>query len=99
MPLQMLMPLHLTNTEEPHSKRLPSKATLRCFNCSSLPFPTRRSSDLTNTEEPHSKRLPSKATLRWFNCSSMLVQDRKSTRLNYSHLGNSYAVFCLKKMR
>src|SRR5438045_7917484 len=24
-------------------------------------------------------------------------QDRKSTRLNSSHLGNSYAVFCLKK--
>src|SRR5882724_3598367 len=25
------------------------------------------------------------------------VDDRKSTRLNSSHLGNSYAVFCLKK--
>src|SRR5437899_4444340 len=25
--------------------------------------------------------------------------DRKSTRLNSSHLGNSYAVFCLKKKR
>src|SRR5947199_3566452 len=24
-------------------------------------------------------------------------RDRKSTRLNSSHLGNSYAVFCLKK--
>src|SRR5437899_6276806 len=24
-------------------------------------------------------------------------RDRKSTRLNYSHLGISYAVFCLKK--
>src|SRR5205814_8037533 len=24
-------------------------------------------------------------------------EDRKSTRLNSSHLGNSYAVFCLKK--
>src|SRR5205814_5074555 len=24
-------------------------------------------------------------------------QDRKSTRLNSSHLGNSYAVFCLNK--
>src|SRR5882724_619312 len=27
------------------------------------------------------------------------VDDRKSTRLNSSHLGNSYAVFCLKKKR
>src|SRR5262245_20614825 len=27
------------------------------------------------------------------------VEDRKSTRLNSSHLGISYAVFCLKKKR
>src|SRR5262245_60407951 len=27
------------------------------------------------------------------------VEDRKSTRLNSSHLGNSYAVFCLKKKK
>src|SRR5262245_64441764 len=29
--------------------------------------------------------------------SSVLSLDRKSTRLNSSHLGISYAVFCLKK--
>src|SRR5205814_9712398 len=29
--------------------------------------------------------------------TSPLLQDRKSTRLNSSHLGISYAVFCLKK--
>src|SRR5262245_12338914 len=36
--------------------------------------------------------------LRWvlFDVGSGL-QDRKSTRLNSSHLGISYAVFCLKK--
>src|SRR5688500_19147464 len=27
------------------------------------------------------------------------VEDRKSTRLNSSHLVNSYAVFCLKKKK
>src|SRR5205814_10440117 len=27
------------------------------------------------------------------------ARDRKSTRLNSSHLGNSYAVFCLKKKK
>src|SRR5262245_62946311 len=27
----------------------------------------------------------------------LLLRDRKSTRLNSSHLGISYAVFCLKK--
>src|SRR5262245_62740347 len=31
------------------------------------------------------------------NCSD--PRDRKSTRLNSSHLGNSYAVFCFKKKR
>src|SRR5258705_5839287 len=28
-----------------------------------------------------------------------ILRDRKSTRLNSSHLGISYAVFCLKKIR
>src|ERR1035441_10909709 len=31
--------------------------------------------------------------------SSMAVTDRKSTRLNSSHLGISYAVFCLEKRK
>src|SRR5262245_21960278 len=30
---------------------------------------------------------------------AMVAGDRKSTRLNSSHLGISYAVFCLKKTR
>src|SRR5262245_63027016 len=30
---------------------------------------------------------------------SLGVEDRKSTRLNSSHLGISYAVFCLKKKK
>src|SRR5262245_62335855 len=29
----------------------------------------------------------------------LVEQDRKSTRLNSSHLGISYAVFCLKKKK
>src|SRR5690349_23699151 len=29
--------------------------------------------------------------------ASQTLQDRKSTRLNSSHVENSYAVFCLKK--
>src|SRR5262245_64543688 len=32
-----------------------------------------------------------------FPCGARLDRDRKSTRLNSSHLGISYAVFCLKK--
>src|SRR5437899_11056318 len=31
--------------------------------------------------------------------SSRAAEDRKSTRLNSSHLGISYAVFCLKKKK
>src|SRR5690242_20322089 len=33
------------------------------------------------------------------NASATLVLDRKSTRLNSSHMSNSYAVFCLKKKK
>src|SRR5258705_8961745 len=33
----------------------------------------------------------------WGPHRAYTVQDRKSTRLNSSHLGISYAVFCLKK--
>src|SRR5262245_64981949 len=36
----------------------------------------------------------------WYFTSGLSVsKDRKSTRLNSSHLGNSYAVFCWKKNR
>src|SRR5258705_2063812 len=33
------------------------------------------------------------------NLANGHIQDRKSTRLNSSHLGISYAVFCLKKKK
>src|SRR5947199_7979519 len=33
------------------------------------------------------------------DAGSVNLKDRKSTRLNSSHLGISYAVFCLKKKR
>src|ERR1035441_10856491 len=35
---------------------------------------------------------------RSYGCAARLT-DRKSTRLNSSHLGISYAVFCLKKKK
>src|SRR5947199_5368130 len=31
--------------------------------------------------------------------AEVVIEDRKSTRLNSSHLGISYAVFCLKKKK
>src|SRR5690625_3848644 len=33
------------------------------------------------------------------NIKGELIGDRKSTRLNSSHVANSYAVFCLKKKK
>src|SRR5262247_4253778 len=41
-----------------------------------------------------------RAARRWRRGGSAApVADRKSTRLNSSHLGISYAVFCLKKQK
>src|SRR5947199_6609103 len=68
-------------------------------------FPTRRSSDLLLSGSP-SGAMPFLLALlvsttggivlcAYLNDQSVL--DRKSTRLNSSHLGISYAVFCLKK--
>src|SRR5699024_11629935 len=33
------------------------------------------------------------------SASNLLIIDRKSTRLNSSHVSNSYAVFCLKRKK
>src|SRR5699024_12682309 len=69
-------------------------------------FPTRRSSDLQpmalrgGTPRGISTRLIARPS--GMLCTAMAVvikspRDRKSTRLNSSHVSNSYAVFCLKK--
>src|SRR5262245_66087944 len=69
-------------------------------------FPTRRSSDLVESCGPE-RRSMSPLTFEvsrrlWWHvkhtaASPAFTTDRKSTRLNSSHLGISYAVFCLKK--
>src|SRR5438045_7572884 len=62
-------------------------------------FPTRRSSDLPRRGSTSSAR-PSRPRSTTSNSPDPLsIPDRKSTRLNSSHLGISYAVFCLKKKR
>src|SRR5205814_9965279 len=68
-------------------------------------FPTRRSSDLTRLTGGYSDA-------NVYACNpfdfmrhehdervARIHVDRKSTRLNSSHLGISYAVFCLKKKK
>src|SRR2546426_7810196 len=70
-------------------------------------FPTRRSSDLAQAakvpilvavnkvDHPNANPLKGRQQLQ----ERGLVPDRKSTRLNSSHLVNSYAVFCFKKKK
>src|SRR5262245_65512290 len=60
-------------------------------------FPTRRSSDLDRVGRCHGASRSSRQRRQSSRCSSS--SDRKSTRLNSSHLGISYAVFCLKKKK
>src|SRR5437899_9114620 len=76
-------------------------------------FPTRRSSDLGHADVRFSGYITVTAgSLEQLaeacaeiehaaaSCSRLpAVTDRKSTRLNSSHLGISYAVFCLKKKK
>src|SRR5205814_10588888 len=56
-------------------------------------FPTRRSSDLVARAVAVDRLGESEGGVD----HQVGNVDRKSTRLNSSHLGNSYAVFCLKK--
>src|SRR5437899_2969411 len=60
-------------------------------------FPTRRSSDLAPLGRGELGLCLASAAISvvWFEAIKRL--DRKSTRLNSSHLGISYAVFCSKK--
>src|SRR5205814_10602305 len=83
------------------------------FYCSLPPralhsFPTRRSSDLTAhylTLSTFPLKRGDKAVVHagaggmGLHARQLCRPDRKSTRLNSSHLGISYAVFCLKKKK
>src|SRR5205814_9826293 len=74
------------------------------FSCSDDPrdlhsFPTRRSSDLTAADGAHNPVDNLHQVTVVAKLDVALLEDRKSTRLNSSHLGISYAVFCLKKKK
>src|SRR5437899_3960834 len=47
----------------------------------------------------HASRSKAAAVPGIARVNGLAIQDRKSTRLNSSHLGISYAVFCLKKKK
>src|SRR5471030_2388331 len=59
-------------------------------------FPTRRSSDLAEVLSEQNLMCARNEDLCQLD-EPVVEGDRKSTRLNSSHLGTSYAVFCLKK--
>src|ERR1039458_7186881 len=59
----------------------------------------RKSSNGSSALMRHSMAWPLKVTSPWECCSGSPIADRKSTRLNSSHLGISYAVFCLKEKK
>src|SRR2546426_2908375 len=62
-------------------------------------FPTRRSSDLPGGEDDQEGEQQKGDRQLFLSANHRRGQDRKSTRLNSSHLVNSYAVFCLKKKK
>src|ERR1039458_10756532 len=47
----------------------------------------------------YSNRAYTNGAMEWAAAGRGRPLDRKSTRLNSSHLGNSYAAFCLKKKK
>src|SRR5437899_6318633 len=87
----------------------PQFISIRGHNPHLLSFPTRRSSDLKSRfgQAVESKDGADHHPKPPFRAEEELVQrgaccrprDRKSTRLNSSHLGISYAVFCLKNKK
>src|SRR5438045_8023161 len=64
--------------------------SLALLGCNSSEAPDEKSGDAT---------IPSKRGTPVTQKSTAPDVDRKSTRLNSSHLGISYAVFCLKKKK
>src|SRR5437899_9545197 len=80
--------------------RLPPRFTL-------FPYTTLFRSDIWKSKRAHGDssfpKCPDPSTIivswRGLASASQARIDRKSTRLNSSHLGISYAVFCLKKKK
>src|SRR5258705_3285579 len=85
--------------------RRPPRSTLFPYTTLFRSLPERAAGDLLDAGDLHEERQPVPSPPR--NAAAEDVpprvrrrlpqRDRKSTRLNSSHLGISYAVFCLKK--
>src|ERR1035438_5458574 len=97
-------PYHTRSRSEEHTSELQSLRHLVCrlllerwgYHRDLHSFPTRRSSDLAHRTPPAGGRARPPEDKFPSRSRTTLAPDRKSTRLNSSHLGISYAVFCLK---
>src|SRR5258705_6193423 len=76
------------------------KAALKAFMTNGVaPDPVLRAKGAFAYPELRLTYTPSGPPPRLARSYARFSQDRKSTRLNSSHLGISYAVFCLKKKK
>src|SRR5437899_6163917 len=73
-------------------RRPPPRSTLFPYTTLFRSMPSRKAVTFSGKSAPASRR---KRSVH----SASVARDRKSTRLNSSHLGISYAVFCLKKKK
>src|SRR6266511_143055 len=79
--------------ETKRRKRIAARST-RADDYSSFPVGTR----VPGPRQPGLSAVGSRPMLYWIVKGVLTpILDRKSTRLNSSHVKNSYAVFCLKK--
>src|SRR5262245_64344886 len=82
---------HLRVRTRYHQNAIDSlKRAIQCFGARHIPFDE---FDIWQFREPTGPRPIA------HQCAHRYAVDRKSTRLNSSHLGISYAVFCLKKKK
>src|SRR5262245_65398549 len=88
-----------------HARDVPSPSLFHCFlhtlrrQRRSTPFPYTTLFRSTLHAERIEREIGALDAAPRGAASSAPISDRKSTRLNSSHLGISYAVFCLKKKK
>src|ERR1035438_10594878 len=95
--LSMVIPLQLRFSQGPESGRDFSSTSLQFQQGSSLLFAVLRRTKAGRPDEADLPDAPYRSKVHTYQCPQRESPDRKSTRLNSSHLGISYAVFCLQK--
>src|SRR5262245_64666671 len=101
--LTIILCLFFTHTAPPQLYTLSLHDALPILTPAHVPTPARRAQRTSRVRvpagagfQPRRGGIPSAPSTA---CRRRARLDRKSTRLNSSHLGISYAVFCLKKKK